>query len=190
MQLRGSICKSSALESCGRRGWSSCWQQQMQERQLDGTFKEVYSSNSGGFSDYFSRPAYQDAAVAPYLEALEDGVYEGRYNPSGRAILDVSLHMWWSLERGVNENYGSMSFSNSFFGSIVALLNEELISARKPALGFLNPFICQNLDAFNDFPSGNNPGCDTQGFNATAGWDPVSGAGLPIYAKLRAAAGL
>lgn len=61
--------------------------------------------------------------------------------------------------------------------------------------------------------AGNNPGCDTPGFNATTGWDPVrtclqyavkyiwckltdalafqvSGAGSPVYAKLRAAAGL
>lgn len=85
---------------------------------------------------------------------------------------------------------GSTSFSVSFFGSIIALLNEELLSAGKPHLGFLNPFIYQNLDAFNDFITGNNPGCGTQGFNATTGWDPVSGAGSPNYAKLRAAVGL
>lgn len=93
--------------------------------------------------------------------------------------------------------YGSQSFSTYLFGSMVALLNEELLAAGKSSLGFLNPFIYQNLDAFNDFTtglscftirlqfngicflncvfscSGNNPGCDVEGFNATTGWDPV-----------------
>ncbi|TFL02133.1 Pro-kumamolisin, activation domain-containing protein [Pterulicium gracile] len=143
----------------------------------DGTFEEIHSDNSGDISDHFSRPTYQDAAVTPYLEALElSGVYEGLYNPSGRA------------KRSVDGVYGSTSFSTSFFGSMVALLNEELITAGKPALGFLNPFIYQNLDAFNDFTTGNNPSCDTPGFNATTRWDSVSGAGSHV--KLRAAAGL
>ena len=156
----------------------------------DGTFEEIFSQNSGGFSNYFSRPAYQDVVVPQYLAALENGVYEGLYNPSGRGIPDVSLHQFWTLTPDAGFAYGSTAFSVSFFGSIVALLNEELLSAGKSPLGFLNPFIYQNLDAFNDFTTGNNPGCGTQGFNATTGWDPVSGAGSPAYAKLRAAAGL
>lgn len=50
--------------------------------------------------------------------------------------------------------FGSESFSTYFFGGIVALLNEELISAGRPTLDFLNTLIYQNLDAFNDFTTG------------------------------------
>ena len=34
---------------------------------------------------------------------------------------------------------------------------------------------------------GDNPGCGTDGFNATIGWDPVTGLGTPNYPKLLAA---
>ena len=37
---------------------------------------------------------------------------------------------------------------------------------------------------------GSNPGCDTNGFNATKGWDPVTGLGTPNFAKLLTAVGL
>lgn len=37
---------------------------------------------------------------------------------------------------------------------------------------------------------GDNPGCGTNGFNATAGWDPVTGLGTPVFSKLITAAGL
>lgn len=48
-------------------------------------------SNSGGFSNLFPRPLYQDSAVRTFLEQLEDGVYQGRYDPSGRASEETLL---------------------------------------------------------------------------------------------------
>ena len=39
--------------------------------------------------------------------------------------------------------------------------------------------------AFNDITAGSNPGCDTNGFNAEPGWDPVTGVGTPNVAMLR-----
>lgn len=45
--------------------------------------------SSGGFSDRFSRPAYQDAAVTQYLSALGN-TWEGLYNPDGRGFPDVA----------------------------------------------------------------------------------------------------
>lgn len=57
----------------------------------DGTFEDVSRYNSGGFSDYFPRPAYQDAAIADYLQVL-DGAYEGMYNPAGRASESAARH--------------------------------------------------------------------------------------------------
>jgi tripeptidyl-peptidase-1 len=39
-------------------------------------------------------------------------------------------------------------------------------------------------DAFFDVTKGSNPGCGTNGFNAAAGWDPVTGLGTPNYPAL------
>jgi tripeptidyl-peptidase-1 len=60
------------------------------------------------------------------------------------------------------------------FSGIIGLLNDLRLAAGKPVLGFMNPFIYQNADAFFDITSGNNPGCGTSGFEASAGWDAVS----------------
>lgn len=45
--------------------------------------------SSGGFSDLFPRPAYQDAAVSAYLEQLGT-TWAGLYNPAGRGFPDVA----------------------------------------------------------------------------------------------------
>ncbi|KAJ6554764.1 hypothetical protein B0H19DRAFT_1263069 [Mycena capillaripes] len=76
-------------------------------------------------------------------------------------------------------------FSAAIFASMVALLINERIVAGKPGLGFLNPWIYQYGDAFKDFTTGSNPGCNSPGFNATSGWDLVSGFGSPLYSKLQ-----
>ena len=49
----------------------------------------AWPGSSGGFSDYFARPAYQDDAVGGYLKEL--GIqWQGFYNPSGRGYPDVA----------------------------------------------------------------------------------------------------
>ena len=62
---------------------------------------------------------------------------------------------------------------------IVSLLNDFLISKRKAPLGFLNPWLYEDgLKGLTDVLEGSNPGCDTNGFPAAAGWDPVRPARL------------
>jgi subtilase family serine protease len=50
------------------------------------------------------------------------------------------------------------SCSSPIFASVVAMLNNELLNAGKPVLGFLNPWLYANPQAFNDITTGNNPG--------------------------------
>jgi tripeptidyl-peptidase-1 len=45
--------------------------------------------SSGGFSDRFPRPSYQDWAVSQYLDYLGD-TWKGLYNPNGRGFPDVA----------------------------------------------------------------------------------------------------
>lgn len=60
---------------------------------VGGTFgiqPEVANSISGGgFSNIFTRPAYQNQSVGEYLDQLGDR-FEGLYNPVGRAFPDVA----------------------------------------------------------------------------------------------------
>lgn len=46
-------------------------------------------ASGGGFSNYFSRPAYQDAVVPTYITSLGDQ-FKGLYNASGRGYPDIS----------------------------------------------------------------------------------------------------
>ncbi|KAH9926610.1 family S53 protease-like protein [Epithele typhae] len=149
--------------------------------------------SSGGFSNVFGRPSYQSSAVSSYLSAL-GSTNTGRFNTTGRGFPDVST-------QGVNFEIvldarrvlvNGTSCSTPTFASVVALLNDELIAAGKSPLGFLNPFLYSTAGAaaLTDVTSGSNPGCGTDGFPATVGWDPVTGLGTPNYAALRTAVGL
>ncbi|OAX43341.1 subtilisin-like protein [Rhizopogon vinicolor AM-OR11-026] len=145
--------------------------------------------SGGGFSDYFLRPSYQDAAVSEYLAKLAPGTYEGLYNPYGRAYPDVAAqgYNFLVVYQGNTTYVAGTSCSSPTFASFVSMLNDARISNGKTPLGFLNPFLYSSgYAALNDITEGNNPGCGTEGFNATVGWDPVTGSGTPDFEKLMA----
>ncbi|KZP29429.1 family S53 protease [Athelia psychrophila] len=148
-------------------------------------------SSGGGFSNYFPTPAYQSAEVSAYLKTL-GSTYSGRYNSSGRGFPDVSaLGVNCTVESypGYTRLENGTSCSTPIFASVVALLNDRRIAAGMPPLGFLNPLLYSSngTKALRDVTTGSNPGCDTKGFSAGAGWDPVTGLGTPIFSKLLAA---
>jgi tripeptidyl-peptidase-1 len=148
--------------------------------------------SSGGFSNFFPTPSYQASRVKSYISGLNSS-YTGKYNASGRGFPDVAAFA--QVEGIVGGQlyyiYGT-SCSSPIFASIIALLNDGLFSAGKSPLGFLNPWLYSTAaSAFTDITSGTNYGCSNgPGFSATAGWDPVTGLGTPIFAKLKTAAGL
>ncbi|KAJ7064080.1 family S53 protease-like protein [Mycena amicta] len=151
------------------------------------------SLSSGGFSNHFATPNYQLGAVTAYLESIGDQ-YAGLYNASGRGFPDVaaqaeSVEIAWM--NGFWLVHGT-SCSSPIFASMIALLNDRLIAAGKPVLGFLNPFLYSPAGraAFTDITTGNNPGCGTDGFEASTGWDPITGLGTPNFDRLLAAVGL
>ena len=81
------------------------------------------------------------------------------------------------------ELIGGTSAASPTFAGIVALLNDARIAAGKPPLGFLNPLIySQATHAFNDITIGSNPGCGTQGFKCTVGWDAGKSTAHPHWA--------
>ncbi|TFY71572.1 hypothetical protein EVG20_g1419 [Dentipellis fragilis] len=151
----------------------------------------AWNSSGSGFSSYFPVPSYQAADVAAFLKTLPANYSTGHFNASNRAFPDLSARAdFVEIVEGESQTGTGTSSSTPIVASIFALLNAELIAAGKSPLGFLNPFIYANKDAFTDIVAGANPGCNSEGFNATQGWDAISGVGTPIYTKLRTAAGL
>ncbi|KAI0633274.1 family S53 protease [Trametes polyzona] len=149
--------------------------------------------SGGGFSATFAQPSFQSSAVSTFLNKLGN-TNAGKFNRAGRGFPDISA-------QGVNvqivfqNQFGGVdgtSCSTPITASIISLLNDELAAQGKPPLGFLNPFLysATGRAAFTDVTSGSNPGCNTNGFTAIDGWDPVTGLGTPNFAKLRTAVGL
>jgi len=136
----------------------------------------------GGFSNYFSRPSYQDKHVEPYLNSLDTSLAP-YYNAKGRGYPDVSAigYHYVVLWNGIAHLQDGTSASAPTFAAIIALLNDALIALGKPTLGFLNPWIySQAAEAFTDVTVGSNFGCNTTGFPARKGWDAASGFGTPV----------
>ncbi len=64
-----------------------------------------------------------------------------------------------SFSQGVTTLASGTSVSSPSFASVIALLNDRLVAARKPVLGFLNPFLYSTgSGAFTSITLGKNPG--------------------------------
>lgn len=48
----------------------------------------------------------------------------------------------------------------------------------------IDPVLYANPWMMNDITKGSNPGCGTEGFNASKGWDPVTGLGTPNFPRM------
>lgn len=126
-----------------------------------------------------------------YLSTADSLPESYRYNATGRGFPDVSAQgtSYVVVNNGQTlPGVAGTSASSPTFGGVVAMLNDARLAAGKSPLGFLNPFIYENPSVFNDVTSGNNPGCGTPGFYASAGWDPITGNGTPNYPKMLEAA--
>merc|ERR1712019_319812 len=133
----------------------------------------------------------QKSAVQQYLQSASKLPPKGSYPAGGRATPDVSAlgEGFQVLTSGRVEAVGGTSASAPTFASLVSLLNEARVKAGKPAMGYLNPWLYKNTDMFTDVTLGDNaygrgPFRTPYGFNATKGWDPVTGLGTPIFSKM------
>lgn len=97
---------------------------------------------------------------------------------------------------------GGTSAAAPVTASLIALLNDARLRVGQPTLGFLNPWIyLYGFQGFVDVTTGQTDGCDgddtqtgaaTPGaavipgshWNATVGWDPTTGFGVPNFGKL------
>lgn len=156
--------------------------------------------SGGGFSFMFDQTnaQWQVDATKQYLDnPPDDPTFPpvGSFPPNGRGTPDVSAlgEGYQVFVNGNIEAVGGTSASAPAFAGMIALMNEARVQKNKPVLGFLNPFLYQNADAFTDCTLGTNAigrgtGPLKYGFNATKGWDPATGLGSPIFDKLLDAA--
>ncbi|KAH9036773.1 subtilisin-like protein [Lactarius deliciosus] len=144
------------------------------------------SISGGGFSDHFRRPVYQEQAVTEFLRHLGNQ-YQGQYNASSRGIPDISAQALRLpiVLKGMGYLLSGTSVSTPIVAGIISLLNDYLISQGKVTLGFLNPWLYgTGMSGLTDITSGSNPGCNTGGFSAIEGWDPVTGLGTLDFQRL------
>ncbi|TFY62565.1 hypothetical protein EVJ58_g3776 [Rhodofomes roseus] len=150
--------------------------------------------SGGGFSNYWPTADFQTDAVSTYLSGI-GSTNQGLYNASGRGYPDVATYAadFEVVIDGTAYGVSGTSCASPTFASIVALLNDQLLSAGKSTLGWLNPLLYSTASsAFNDITQGNNYACSdyTTGFDTATGWDPVTGWGTPDFTKLLSAVGL
>lgn len=149
---------------------------------------ETKIRTGGGFSNVFALPDYQVNAVKSWFREHPPPYGADRFNNSQRTrgIPDVSASGGNHLIAVNGEfitSFGS-SLAVPVVASVITLINEVRINAGKSSVGFINPVLYANPQAFNDITSGHNPGCGTPGFAASAGWDPVTGLGTPRFPEL------
>jgi tripeptidyl-peptidase-1 len=97
--------------------------------------------------------------------------FAGTFNKSGRGYPDVAVQ-GSGLELAVGNITvagGGTSISSPIFASIIALINDRLIAAGKPVVGFLNPWLYANPKAFTDVTEGHNSGskCPTSSVSSS-----------------------
>lgn len=155
--------------------------------------------SGGGFSNIYKRADYQKQAVEDYFSKVDlpykyyksvdnssFGENGGIYNRIGRAYPDVAAVADNILifNKGLPMVAGGTSAAAPIFASMLTRVNEERLAANKPTVGFVNPILYSHPEVFNDITKGTNPGCNTDGFKAAPGWDPVTGLGTPNYPKM------
>lgn len=148
-------------------------------------------ATGGGFSNFFPAPDYQKNDTNSYIHSL-DASFNGKFDPKGRGIPDVSLvGVNWDiiLNNEAIHAYGT-SASTPAWGSLISLINDYRHTLGKGPLGFLNPVLYSNREvraAFKDAQGGSSKGCGEAGFPATRGWDAATGLGSIDFAALRKA---
>lgn len=169
---------------------------------LNGTQIVLTSANGalvtsgGGFSNVAARPSYQDNAVKPYVANPKNTPAAGNFNASGRGYPDVAaLGHQCFIEGGGPTLVDGTACGVPVWGGVISLLNAYLVGAGKTSVGFANPALytiaAANSGAFVDITVGDNT-CTTDtcncspGFQATTGWDAVTGLGTPVYPQLLA----
>lgn len=123
-------------------------------------------ATGGGYSTVFGRPNWQAAVVSQSGRGVPD--------VAGNADPETGYNI---LVDGQQVVVGGTSAAASLWAGLIVLLNQKL----NRRVGFINPSL-YNIDQSNGFREiilGNNGA-----YSATYGWNPCSGQGTPMGARL------
>jgi tripeptidyl-peptidase-1 len=113
------------------------------------------------------------------------------------------MNRYQVIYNGAPSASGGTSAASPVVAGILALLNDARFRAGKGPLGFINPLLYANgANILNDITGGGSTGCNGvngqtgvaipgagivpwASWNATQGWDPVTGLGTPNFQKLK-----
>ena len=103
----------------------------------------------------------QDKAVDKYLSTVSKAAPfppPDAFDSQGKGSPDVAaLGEGFQVVLGGHvAGIGGTSASTPMFAGLVSLINEKRIAKGRKPMGFLNPFIYQNADAFTDIVKGTN----------------------------------
>ena len=153
-------------------------------------------TSGGGFSTLSARPKWQDEVVKEYLAQNSGGLPPaGTFNSFNRAYPDVAAighnHLLYLKGTGTKgwDEFDGTSASAPIWAALVTRLNNARVAEGKSVLGFLPPLIYKFANevpkGFHDMVKGDNKctvasegqgnQCCRYGFEASAGWDPVTG---------------
>eukprot|EP01041_Mallomonas_annulata_P010135 gene10135-21134_t len=171
-------------------------------------------TTGGGFSTLVAAPVFQSKFVEEYFLSLVNATrttstttirkdynttsstsspitIKRGYNSTGRAYPDISLagKNYVAIIGGTEYLVSGSSPATHVFAGMVSLLNTARLQNRKPSIGWMTPAIYSYNGSFaNDIDTGNNK-CSTilcceEGFEASTGWDPVTGFGSVDFQSL------
>lgn len=151
----------------------------------NGTSETAWDGSGGGFSKFFAEPDYQQGLS----QSLQNELNKRRGVPDIAANADPLSAMAVYID-GQWQQVGGTSAATPTWAAIIAVADQM---AGRP-LGFINPALykiatsSQATSDFRDIISGNNSfnqgNVNVRGYTASAGWDPITGWGAPIGAKL------
>jgi tripeptidyl-peptidase-1 len=158
-------------------------------------------TTGGGFSTKYTVPSYQTDAIQGYMASSAGKDAASGYT-NGRGYPDIAMagFNYQVVIAGRTVGVSGTSASSPVVAGFASLVNAKLAdgSSSLKSVGFINPTLYKaGVSSFNDITSGNNKCaakggvfqrtvCCDQGFEATTGWDPLTGLGSVDYKKFEA----
>ena len=149
-------------------------------------------TTGGGFSTRSPRPSYQASVVDTYLKTAPALPPLSKFASANRAYPDVAAlgNNFAVIIGGQMYQVSGTSCAAPVVAGMLTLINNARLNAGKPAVGFVNPAVyAAPSSCFNDITVGRNncaaggSVCCKYGFNATAGFDPLTGLGSIHFDK-------
>ncbi len=148
----------------------------------------AWVDSGGGISpDKIAIPSYQK--LSGVINSSNKGSTTLRNGPDVAANANFTFYTCADQKACLANEFGGTSFAAPMWAGFTALVNQQLVSQGKPAIGFLNPTIySQNVTSaystdFHDITSGKSGS-----FSAETGYDLVTGWGSPKAGLINALA--